>query len=103
MTADAPETIAAMGRMGRSRSYETRGRFTEFEPYLRLAISHVIDFIPGAEPYESTILAEFIPAREKIRMVITLGSMYSEELTKMSTMGFTSQLSKLDRRFSLRR
>lgn len=32
-------------------------------------------------------------------MVITLDPMHDEEFTKMSTMGFTSQLTKLDRRF----
>jgi hypothetical protein len=33
-------------------------------------------------------------------MVVTLEPMHDEEFTKMSTMGFTSQLTKLDKRFA---
>src|SRR3954466_6565030 len=44
MIADAPEQIAAMKRMGRPISHETRGRFAELRPHDRLAITHVIDF-----------------------------------------------------------
>lgn len=68
-------------------------------PHERLAITHVIDFLPGVTPYESTIVVEFFPLSESVRMVITLDPMHDEEFTKMSTMGFTSQLTKLDRRF----
>jgi hypothetical protein len=32
-------------------------------------------------------------------MVVTLDPMHNEEFTKMSTVGFTSQLTKLDKRF----
>ena len=99
MIADAPEQIVAMKGMGRATSHETRGRFAEIRPHQRLAITHVIDFIPGVKPYDSTIVVEFFPAGESVRMVVTLDPMHSEEFTKMSTMGFTSQLRKLDRRF----
>jgi uncharacterized protein YndB with AHSA1/START domain len=99
MIADAPEQIAAMKRMGHAPSHETRGRFVDIRPHQRLAITHMIDFIPGVKPYESTMVVEFFPAGESVRMVVTLEPMHSEEFTKMSTMGFTSQLTKLDRRF----
>jgi hypothetical protein len=42
---------------------------------------------------------EFIPSGEHVRMVVTLEPMHAEELTKMSIEGFTSQLTKLDKRF----
>ena len=99
MIADAPEQIAAMKRMGRATSHETRGRFVDIRPHQRLAITHVIDFIAGVKPYDSTIVVEFFPAGESVRMVVTLEPMHNEEFTKMSTMGFASQLRKLDRRF----
>jgi uncharacterized protein YndB with AHSA1/START domain len=100
MIADSPEMIAAMKQMGRPTSHEARARFTEIRPHDRLAITSVIDFLPGVIPYESTIVAEFFPSGETVRMVVTLDPMHNEEFTKMATDGFTSQLSKLDKRYS---
>jgi uncharacterized protein YndB with AHSA1/START domain len=99
MIADAPEQTQAMKRMGRPTSHETRGRFAEIRPYERLVITHVIDFLPDVKPYQSTLVVEFFPTGESVRMAITLDPMHDEELTKMTTMGFTSQLAKLDKRF----
>jgi uncharacterized protein YndB with AHSA1/START domain len=99
MIADSPEMIAAMKQMGRPISHESRARFTEIRPHERLAITSVIDFLPGVIPFESTIVAEFFPSGETVRMVVTLDPMHDEEFTKMQTAGFTSQLSKLDKRY----
>jgi len=99
MIADSPEMIAAMKQMGRPTSQEARAKFTEIRPHERLAITSVIDFLPGMTPYESTIVAEFFPSGETVRMVVTLDPMHNEEFTKMQTEGFTSQLSKLDKRY----
>ena len=49
MIADAPEAVEAMEEMERPGSHETRGRFGEFAPHQRLAITHVIDFLPGVK------------------------------------------------------
>jgi uncharacterized protein YndB with AHSA1/START domain len=99
MIADAPEQIEAMKRMGQPTSHETRGRFAEVRPNHRLAITHMIDFLPGVNPYESTMVVEFFPSGQSVRMVVTLDRMHDDEFTKMQTMGFGSQLTKLDRRF----
>jgi uncharacterized protein YndB with AHSA1/START domain len=99
MIADSPEMIAAMKQMGRPTSHEARARFSEIRPHDRLAITSMIDFLPGVIPYESTIVAEFFPSGETVRMVVTLDPMHDEEFTKMQTAGFTSQLSKLDKRY----
>jgi uncharacterized protein YndB with AHSA1/START domain len=99
MIADAPEHIAAMKQMGRPVSHESHGTFTELRPHERLAITHVIDFLPGVEPYESTMAVDLFPSGDSVRMVVTLDPMHTDEITKMSTMGFTSQLTKLDKRF----
>ena len=99
MIADSPEMIAAMKQMGRPTSHEAGARFTEIRPHDRLAITSVIDFLPGVIPYESTIVAEFFPSGGTVRMVVTLDPMHDEEFTKMQKAGFTSQLSKLDKRY----
>ncbi|NUQ74370.1 MAG: SRPBCC domain-containing protein [Polyangiaceae bacterium] len=99
MIADAPEQIAAMKQMGRPASHETRGKFTEFKPNERLILTHMIDFIPGVTPYESTMIVEFFPSGDSVRMVVTLEPMHTDEFSKMQSMGFTSQLTKLDKRF----
>ena len=99
MIADTPEMIEVMKQRGRPSSHATRARFSEIRRQERLAITHVIDFLPGVKPYESSIVVEFFPSGESVRMVVTLDPMHDEEFTKMSTMGFTSQLSKLDKRF----
>ena len=100
MIADAPEQVEAMRQMGRPISHETRGRFTEFRPHERLAITHVIDFLPGVPVYDSTMVVDLFPSGDQVRMVVTLDPMHDDEFTRMSTMGFTSQLTKLDKRFA---
>ena len=99
MIADAPEQIEAMKRMGQPTSHETRGKFAELKLHERLALTHLIDFLPGVTPYESTMVMELFPSGDRVRMVVTLEPMHSDELTKMQVMGFTSQLTKLDKRF----
>ena len=99
MIADSPEMIAMMTQMGRPISHESRARFTEIKPHERLAITSVVDFLPGVIPYESTIVAEFFPSGETVRMVVTLDPMHDEQFTQMQKEGFTSQLSKLDKRY----
>jgi uncharacterized protein YndB with AHSA1/START domain len=100
MIADAPEQVEAMKRMGQPLSHETRGTFTELRPRERLVLTHIIDFLPGVTRYESTIVAEFFPAGERVRMVVTLHPMHDEAFSRMQVEGFTSQLTKLDRRFA---
>ena len=100
MIADAPEAIEAMKKMGQPLSHSTRGRFTELRHHERLALTHLIDFLDGITPYESTIFVDFFHTAETARMVVTLEAMHSEEFTKMSVQGFTSQLTKLDKRFN---
>lgn len=103
MVADTPEMIEAMKQMGRPPSHESRGAFAEFKPYERLVLTHVIDFPPGVKPYVNTIVVDFIPSGEFVRMVVELHPMHDEETSKMQAMGFTSQLTKLDKRFESRK
>jgi uncharacterized protein YndB with AHSA1/START domain len=100
MIAAAPEQIAAMKQMGRPISHQTRGTFTELAPHERLTVTHVIDFLPGVKPYDSSIRVQLVPVDDSVRMVVTLDAMHNDEFTKMSLEGFTSQLTKLDKRFA---
>lgn len=99
MVADTPEMIAVMKQMGRPASHPTHARFTEMKPRERLAITNVIDFLPGVATYESVIGVDFASQGDRVRMVVTLDPMHSDEFTKMQEQGFTSQLTKLDTRF----
>ena len=101
MVAATPEMTAAMENMGQPASTECKGCFSEFRPYERLFLTQVIDFLPGVRPYDSRMEVDFIPAEEgHVRMIVTLSQMHDEQTTKMQQQGFTSQLSKLDRRFA---
>lgn len=99
MIADSPEMVAAMKQMGHPVSHKTHARFTEFAPYGLLSITSLIDFLPGVTSYDSTIKVEFFPSGNTVRMIVTLDPMHSDEFTQMQKEGFTSQLSKLDKRY----
>jgi len=99
MIADSPEAIAAMKSMGQPLSHDTRGTYTEFRPPLRLKLVHVIDFVPDSETYESVIEVDFSVAGDLARMVVTVHPHLDPHWTRMSVMGFNSQLTKLDRRY----
>jgi uncharacterized protein YndB with AHSA1/START domain len=97
--AESPEMVAAMREMGRPALTTLHGRFSEFRPRERLALTQMIDFVPGIEAYESTIMVEFFPSGEWVRMVVTLSPMHDEEFTKLACQGLASQLANLDERF----
>jgi uncharacterized protein YndB with AHSA1/START domain len=101
MIADSPEMIAAMKQMGQPTSHATRSRFSELVPRSRLVLTSVIDFLPGVAAYESEIAVDFATVGDRVRMVVTLDAMHSDEFTKMQKDGFTSQLTKLDERFAV--
>lgn len=100
MIADTPEMVDAMKRMGQPASTDCKGHFSEFRPHERLVLTQIIDFLPGVQPYDSTIEVDFLPAANGTAcMTVTLHQMHDAQTTKMQQMGFTSQLSKLDKRF----
>jgi len=100
MVADTPEMIAAMKQLGRPSSHPTNSRFTELVPHARLVLTNVIDFLPEVATYESKIAVDFAAVGDRVRMVVTLDAMHSDEFTRMQKEGFTSQLTKLDQRFA---
>ena len=103
MIAVKPEHIAYMKQAGMAPSHETRGNFVEIVPLKRLRIRHVIDFIPGLEPYENDILVEFFSEGTGARMVITVDAHPDPEWTRRASMGMESQLTKLPAALAARR
>jgi uncharacterized protein YndB with AHSA1/START domain len=99
MIAAAPEMIAEMKKMGAPLSHKTHGTYSELELHRRLALTHVIDFLPGVKPYEATTVMELFPSGKNVRMVVQLSGMHTAEMTRMQLEGFTSQIGKLDKRF----
>jgi uncharacterized protein YndB with AHSA1/START domain len=97
MIADTPEMIASMKDMGLPVSHLERARFSVFRPMERLVLRLMIDFIPGIAPYESTLMVDFFPSGEHVRMVVTLLPMHDETFTEMAKQGLESQLRNLDR------
>ncbi|MGV3607984.1 MAG: SRPBCC family protein [Planctomycetaceae bacterium] len=99
MIADTPEMIEAMKQMGRPASHETNSTFSQYQPFDRLELTNVIDFLPEVPAYDNKILVEFFPQGDSVRMVVTLDPLHSDEFTNMQKEGFTSQISKLDKRY----
>jgi uncharacterized protein YndB with AHSA1/START domain len=100
MIADSPEMIAAMKQMGQPLSHATRSSFSELLPHERLVLTNVLDFLPGVAPYESHIAADFFAQGDRVRMVVTLDQLHDAEWTARQLEGMTSQMSKLDARFT---
>ena len=97
MIADTPEMIASMKDMGLPVSHLERARFSVFRPMERLVLRLMIDFVPGIAPYESTLMVDFFPSGERVRMVVTLLPMHDQAFTAMAEQGLESQLGNLDR------
>jgi uncharacterized protein YndB with AHSA1/START domain len=103
MVARGPEQIAFMKQSGQPVSHETRGTFAEVVPMKRLVLVHVIDFVPGQQPYENHMEVEFSQDGPMARMVITVEAHKSAELNKMATRGMESQLTKVEAALESRR
>ena len=99
MIADTAEAIAAMEAIGQPTSHHTHGHFDLFDPHSRLSLVHVIDFIVGMDPYDSRIDVDFAAADDEAVMIVTIHPHRDPHWTRMSVEGFTSQLTKLDRRY----
>jgi uncharacterized protein YndB with AHSA1/START domain len=95
MIAVDPEQIEFMKKANMPVSHGTRGTFVEIVPLERLAISHLIDFVPGLRPYENRTCVEFFPEGKSVRMVITTEEHPDKEWTRLATEGWESQLTKM--------
>jgi len=100
MTAVDTPHVEYMRKAGMPLTTEAHLTFTEVVPEQRLAYQHVVDFIPGVQPYNIGHLVElYRVGKEQVRMVLTIDAMHSEEWTQRARAGWESQLTKLDARF----
>jgi uncharacterized protein YndB with AHSA1/START domain len=99
MTATGPSQIEFMKRAGMPLTTEARLTYTEVSPMHRLAYIHLIDFIPEVEAYDVATVVELHAERNRVRMVVQLDAMHSDEWTQRAVSGWESQLSKMDRLF----
>jgi uncharacterized protein YndB with AHSA1/START domain len=102
MTAIDPPQVEFMKKAGMPLSHDARITFTEIVPRRRLAYIHLADFIPGVDPYDVATVVELHPSERGVRMVLTFDAMHDEEWTRRATMGWESELSKLEALFGAR-
>lgn len=102
MTAVGPAQVQFMKQAGMPLTTEAKLTYTEIIPQKSIAYTHKADFIPGVEPYDVGNKVEFFAEAGKVRMVVTLDPMHSDEWTQRAAMGMESQLGKLDRIFANR-
>jgi uncharacterized protein YndB with AHSA1/START domain len=96
MTAVEPPMVEFMNSAGMPITTEARLTWTEIIPHHRLAYVHLADFIPGVEPYDVATDVRFERTRDGVRMTVTFDAMHSDEWTTRASMGWDSQLAKLD-------
>lgn len=103
MIAVGKEQVEFMKAAGMPNSHACHGVFTEVVPMRRLRMTHMIDFLPGVEPYENSAVVEFFEERGLVRMVLTLDPHHTPEFTGMAKQGWESQLEKLPAVLAARR
>lgn len=103
MIACGKDEIAYMKAQNMPLSHETRGIFSVIEPMKRITLCHMIDFIPGQDPYENNMTVEFSTSPQGSRMLISVDPHPTEEWTNAQIGGMTSQLTKLPGALAARR
>jgi uncharacterized protein YndB with AHSA1/START domain len=97
MTAKGGEQVEAMNQANLPLTSRAHGTYGEVTPRRRLAYRTVADFIPGVRPYEVGAVIEFHIVPRGVRLTVTEDVMHNEEWTKMSEMGMSSSLDKLEK------
>jgi uncharacterized protein YndB with AHSA1/START domain len=95
MIAVGAEQIEFMRNAGLPLAREHRLTFTEVTPPRRLAYDHVVDFVPGATPYELTHVVELQAVGGGVRLALTFDAMHDDYWTEMARSGWESELGKL--------
>ncbi|HKY23355.1 MAG TPA: SRPBCC domain-containing protein [Vicinamibacterales bacterium] len=97
MTATATPQIEFMKKAGMPLSTEHRVVYTAVVPSSRLAFTHLVDFVPGIEPYNVSILVELHEAPNGVRIVLTVDRMHDDVWTQRAVAGWESELRKLEK------
>jgi uncharacterized protein YndB with AHSA1/START domain len=96
MTAVNPPQVEFMKQHGMPLTTEACLTFTEVVPLSRLAYLHLIDFVPGVEPYQVLHVVDLERVGRQVRMRLTIEAMHNDEWTARATMGWDSEIGKLD-------
>jgi uncharacterized protein YndB with AHSA1/START domain len=97
MTASAPAQVEFMERAGMPLTTVARVTYTEVVLHRRLGFKQTIDFVAGHPPYEVATEVEFRTSRAGTKMVVTVDAMHDEQWTQRASMGWESQLGRLER------
>ncbi len=95
MIAVGAQEIEYMKNSGMAVSHGTRGSYAEVVPHRHLELVHMIDFIPGMQPYEHRMRVEFFAEGREARMTIAVEPHSTPQWTQASLQGMESQLTKL--------
>ena len=99
MIAVGREQIEFMKDAGMALSTPSQLTYSEIDAMKRLAYTHLIDFVPEVEAYNVESVLELCANGNRVRMVLKLDPMHSEEWTDRTVSGWESQLTKLDKVF----
>jgi hypothetical protein len=102
MTAVGPEQIKAVEQAGMPAANRHRITFTEVLPEKRLDYLHLVDFIPGKEPYELAHSVELFQGAGGVRMVLSFEAMHDAFWTQMAKAGWESEFDKLGKALATR-
>jgi uncharacterized protein YndB with AHSA1/START domain len=95
MTAIDPPQVQFMKQAGMPLTTEARLTYTSIVPGKSISYTHRADFIPGVDAYDVGNRVDFFVNGDRVRMVLTLDPMHSDEWTQRAVMGMESQLEKL--------
>lgn len=97
MRATGAEQVAFMKDAGMPLAVPGAATFTVVDPPRRFSYTHMVDFIPGVEPYEISETVELAATGDGVRLLVTLDAMHDDVWTARSVAGWESQLEKLAR------
>lgn len=91
------QPVAPEGRECGPSPLISRLRFTEFEPYRRLVLTHLMDFIIETDPYNHDIEVDFIATVGATTMSVTVYPHKDADRTATAVSVFLEQIEKLGR------
>ena len=102
MVAAEADKMEFMKKAGMPTVTEARVRYTEVAPLSRLAYVAHTDFVPGVTPYDVATQVDLHVEGAKVRMVLSFDPMHDAHWTKMASMGWESQLGRLEKLLATR-
>lgn len=101
MTAVLPAIVAHLKAAGIPVTSVARGDYTDVTARARLAYTNAVDFVPGVAPYQTTTTVEMVAlASGETSLRVATDAMHDAHWTKMATMGWEGQLTKLEALFA---